>query len=88
MRSQGGRGTCATFAKEIFFSVFTSHYTNDQVCEVINVKFQFVVEKMLNKMKLFGKMKIFEKIGNETSVCFRKTGHKELENMVTVNHGK
>ena len=25
-------------------------------------------------------MKIFEKIKNETSVCFRKTVHKEREN--------
>ena len=27
-------------------------------------KFYFVLEKMLNKIKLFGKMKIFEKIEN------------------------
>ena len=33
-------------------------------------------------MKLFGKMKIFEKIENESSVCYRRTGHKERENMV------
>ena len=25
-------------------------------------------------MRLFGKMKIFEKIENTTSICFRKTG--------------
>ena len=29
---------------------------------------------MLNKMKLFGKMKILEKVENENLVCFRKTG--------------
>ena len=39
-------------------------------------------------MKLFGKMQIFEKIENKTSVCFCKTGHNEIENMVTVYHGK
>ena len=39
-------------------------------------------------MKLFRKMKIFEKNKNETSVCFRQTVHKEKENMVTVNNGK
>ena len=33
-------------------------------------------------------MKIFEKIENETLVCFNKTGHKEGENKVMVNHGK
>ena len=33
-------------------------------------------------------MEIFEKIENQTSVCYGKTGHKERENMVTVNHGK
>ena len=43
---------------------------------------------MLSKMKLFGIMEIFEKIENETSVCFRKTGHNERENMATVNYGK
>ena len=43
---------------------------------------------MLSKMKLFGKMKILEKVENENSVCFRKTGHKETKNMATVNHGK
>ena len=39
-------------------------------------------------MKLFGKMKIVEKIENETSVCFLKIGYNEEENTVTVNHGK
>ena len=39
-------------------------------------------------MKLFGKMKILEKVENKNSVCFRKNGHKETENMATVNHGK
>ena len=34
-----------------------------------------------NFMKLFGKMKIFDKTENDTSVCFRKTGHSERENM-------
>ena len=39
-------------------------------------------------MKLFGKMKIFEKIKNKTSICFRKTGLTEKENMVKLNHRK
>ena len=39
-------------------------------------------------MKLFGKMKIFEKIENKTSIIFRETGFTERENMVTLNHGK
>ena len=47
-----------------------------------------VHEKMLYKIKLCGKMKIFEKIEKETSVRFRKTGHKERENIVRVGHGK
>ena len=37
-------------------------------------------------MKLLGKMKIFEKIEHKSSICIRKTGHKERENMVTLNH--
>ena len=41
---------------------------------------------MLNKIKLFGKMKIFEKIENKTSISFRKSGLTERENMVTLNH--
>ena len=41
----------------------------------------FILEKILNKMKLFGKMKIFEKIENKTSICFRKTGLTERQNM-------
>ena len=32
-------------------------------------------------MKLFGKIKIFEKIENEASDCFRKISHKGKENM-------
>ena len=47
-----------------------------------------VLEELLNKMKLFVKMEIFEKIENKTSICFRKTGLTESEDMVTVNHGK
>ena len=39
-------------------------------------------------MKLFGKMKIFEKIENKTSICCRKTGLTERENRVTLNNGK
>ena len=39
-------------------------------------------------MKLFRKIKIFKKIENKTSICFRKTGLTERENMVTLNHGK
>ena len=38
-------------------------------------------------MKLFGKMKIFEKNKHETSVCFLKLVHNERENMALVNHG-
>ena len=51
-------------------------------------RFYSVHEKMLYKIKLCGKMKIFEKIEKETSVRFRKTDHKERENIVTVGHGK
>ena len=36
---------------------------------------------MFNKMNLFGTIKIFEKIENKTSICFRKTGITEKENM-------
>ena len=36
-------------------------------------------------MKLFGRIKIFEKIENKTSISFRKTGLTERENMVTLN---
>ena len=39
-------------------------------------------------MKLFEKMKIFEKIENQTSNCFSRTGLTERENIVTLNHGK
>ena len=39
-------------------------------------------------MKLFKKMKIFEKIENKTSIYYiRKTGLTERENMVMLNHG-
>ena len=39
-------------------------------------------------MKLFGKMQIFEKIENKTSIGFRKTGLTVRQNIVTLNHGK
>ena len=51
---------------------------------MINLKliiFCFLLQTMLDKMKLFVKMKIFVKIENEASVGFRKTCHKERENM-------
>ena len=37
-------------------------------------------------MKLFGKMEIFKKIENKTSICFRKTGLTEGEGMVTMEN--
>ena len=51
--------------------------------EVVYGKFYFVLEKMLNKMKLFGKIRIFEK-----KLKIKLDLITETENMFTLNHGK